>query len=95
MGKNGGVLTSPWSQTSGLSVAVIDLKYMSYPTYRQVVVSANALTTVSGWPPVPAWADGILAEAVGGRAGTALVVKPDHPEPGRAFEGDLEPSCWD
>ena len=54
MGENGGVLTSPWSQTSGLSVAVIPLEYMSYPTYRQVVFCANALTTASGWPPVPA-----------------------------------------
>lgn len=45
VGDNGGVLTSPWSQISGLPVAFIHSEYMSSSTYRQVVLSANALTT--------------------------------------------------
>lgn len=54
MGENGGVLTSPWSQTSGLSVAVIHSEYMSHPTYRQVVLSANGPIAPSSWPSVQA-----------------------------------------
>ena len=53
MGEKGGVLTSPWSQTSGLSIAVIHSEYMSHSTYRQVVLSANGPTTASSWPVGP------------------------------------------
>ena len=54
MGENGGVLTCPWSQISGLSVAVIHSEYMSHSTYRQVVLSANGPTAPSNWPSVQA-----------------------------------------
>lgn len=37
VGEKGGDLTSPWSQISGLSVAFMQLEYMSLVTYRQVV----------------------------------------------------------
>src|SRR3990172_2230410 len=54
VGENGGVVTSPWSQISSLSVAFIRSDYMSYQTYRQVNLSANVLTAASSWPSVPA-----------------------------------------
>jgi len=39
--ENGGVFTSPWSQTSGLSDSLIRKQVMSYPTYCQARRRAN------------------------------------------------------
>ena len=48
--ENGGVFTSPWSQTRGLSFGLFRAHDMSDRTYGQAGASASNLTRVPAWP---------------------------------------------